>query len=59
MDKIYTNAKGIKLNSYKMAAGYAKILNETAENGLWTWDLDKDNSLFLYFRKSTRAKAGA
>jgi hypothetical protein len=42
-----------------MVAGYAKILNETAENGLWTWDLDKDNSLFLYFRENTRTKVGA
>lgn len=42
-----------------MVAGYAKILNETAKNGIWTWNLDKDNSLFLYFRESTRAKAGA
>jgi hypothetical protein len=59
MNNIYLNDKGNKFKSFSHAMVYANALNETAEGGFWTSDLDKNNELYLHFVQQEEAKVGA
>jgi hypothetical protein len=58
MDNIYTDSKGKNFNR-KTVFNTAKELNETAEGGLWTWEIDKDFNWYLWFQEFAPAKVGA
>jgi hypothetical protein len=58
MDNIYTDAKGNKFTR-KSAFYTSKELNETAEGGLWTWEIDRESNLYLWFQEFAPAKVGA
>jgi hypothetical protein len=58
MNNIYTDAKGNKFTR-KSAFYTVKELNETAQGGIWTWELGKDNNLYLWFQEFAPAKVGA
>jgi len=58
MNNIYTDAKGNKFTR-KSAFYTAKELNETAQGGIWTWELGKDNNLYLWFQEFAPVKVGA
>jgi hypothetical protein len=58
MDNIYTDAKGNKF-SRKTAFNTARDLNVDAQGGLWTWEIDKNDNLYLWFQEFAPAKVGA
>jgi hypothetical protein len=58
MNNIYTDAKGNNFTR-KSAFYTTKELNETAQGGIWTWELGKDNNLYLWFQEFAPAKVGA
>jgi hypothetical protein len=59
MNNIYTDAKGNNFRSIKAALYVARELNATAENGMWTHEIDKDNNIYLWFHEFAPAKVGA
>ena len=58
MNNIYTDAKGNKLN-LKTAFIRSQELNATAEGGLWSWELNKDGDIYIWFQEFAPAKVGA
>jgi hypothetical protein len=59
MNNIYTDAKGNNFRSIKAALYVARELNATAEGGMWTHEIDKDNNIYLWFQEFAPAKVGA
>jgi len=59
MNNIYTDAKGNNFRSIKNALHVARELNATAQNGIWSHEIDNDKNIYLWFQEFDSAKVGA